>query len=88
MCEAAGMKTTWVLTEEERRKKFDRKGKKRRSSSIGQSEHQVINIKPDDNDHLSDDDMANISHYVAASDHYATSKVNDMDTELIRKIIR
>ena len=88
LCEAAGMKTTWVLTEEERKLKFDGKGKKRRSSSIGQSEHQVMNIKPDDNAHLSDDDVANISQYVAASDHWETSKVNDMDTELIRKIIR
>ena len=80
------MKTTWVLTEEERKLKFDGKGKKRRTSSIGQSE--MINIKPDDNAHLSDNDVANISHYVAVSDHYETSKVNDMDTELIRKIIR
>ena len=37
---------------------------------------------------LSEADVANISHYVAASDHWETSKVNDMDTELIRKIIR
>ena len=88
LCEAAGMKTTWVLTEEERKLKFDGKGKKRRTSAIGQSEHQVINIKPDDNAHLSADDVANISHYVAASDHWETSKVNDMDTELIIKIIR
>ena len=88
LCEAAGMKTTWVLTEEERKLKFDGKGKKRRSSSIGQSEQQVLDIKPDTSAHLSEDDLALITHYIAASDCCETSKVNDMDTELIRKIIR
>merc|ERR1712002_859335 len=54
LCEAAGMKTTWVLTEEERKMKFDGKGKKRRSSSTSanQSEDNLIKIKPDDNAHL------------------------------------
>ena len=57
LCEAAGMKTTWVLTEEERKIKFDGKGKKRRSSSIGQSDYyNCIQIKTDDNAHLSEDD--------------------------------
>jgi len=88
LCEAAGMKTTWVLTEEERKTKFDGKSKKRRSSSVGQSDHNCIKIKTDDNAHLSEDDIANISNYVAASDYWEISKVNDMNTELIRKIIR
>ena len=83
------MKTTWVLTEEERKIKFDGKGKKRRSSSVGQSDHNnCIKIKTDDNAHLSEDDIANISNYVAASEYWEISKVNDMNTELIRKIIR
>jgi len=89
LCEAAGMKTTWVLTEEERKIKFDGKGKKRRSSSVGQSDqNNCIKIKTDDNAHLSEDDIANISNYVAASEYWEISKVNDMNTELIRKIIR
>merc|ERR1711953_467481 len=88
LCEAAGMKTTWVLTEEERKIKFDGKGKKRRASSVGQSDHHCLKIKTDDNAHLSEDDIADISNYVAASDYWEISKVNDMNTELIRKIIR
>lgn len=88
LCEAAGMKTTWVLTEEERKMKFDGKGKKRRSSSVGQSDHNLLKIKTDDNAHLSEDDIAAISNYVAASDYWEISKVHDMSTELIRKIIR
>jgi len=88
LCEAAGMKTTWVLTEEERKIKFDGKGKKRRASSVGQSDHNCLKIKTDDNAHLSEDDIADISNYVAASDYWEISKVNDMNTELIRKIIR
>jgi len=88
-CEAAGMKTTWVLTEEERKTKFHGKGKKRRSSSV--SEHHndnMVEIKTDDNAYLTEDDIAAISAYVAASEYWEISKVNDMDTELIRKIIR
>merc|ERR1711872_944632 len=88
LCEAAGMKTTWVLTDEERKQKFDGKGKKRRSSSVGQSDHNLLKIKTDDNAHLSEDDIAAISNYVAASDYWEISKVHDMSTELIRKIIR
>ena len=34
LCEAAGMKTTWVLTEEERKQKFEGRKKKRKSGSI------------------------------------------------------
>jgi len=89
LCEAAGMKTTWVLTEEERKTKFHGKGKKRRSSSV--SEHlneNMVNIKTDDNAYLTEDDIATISAYVAASQYWEISKVNDMNTELIRKIIR
>ena len=83
------MKTSWVLTEEERKIKFDGKGKKRRSSSIGQSDYyNCIQIKTDDNAHLSEDDIANISNYVAASEYWEITKVNDMNTELIRKMIR
>ena len=83
------MKTTWVLTEEERTTKFHGKGKKRRSSSV--SEHlneNMVNIKTDDNAYLTEDDIATISAYVAASQYWEISKVNDMNTELIRKIIR
>merc|ERR1712013_142560 len=89
LCEAAGMKTTWVLTEEERKTKFHGKGKKRRSSSV--SEHlneNMVNIKTDDNAYLTEDDIATISAYVTASQYWEISKVNDMNTELIRKIIR
>jgi len=86
-CEAAGMKTTWVLTEEERKLKFDGKGKKRRSSS-GSKDNQMMKIKSENNSLLNEDDSANISNYVAASEYLKTSKVNDMDQELIRKIIR
>merc|ERR1712142_972200 len=64
------------------------KGKKRRSSSVGQSDHNLLKIKTDDNAHLSEDDIAAISNYVAASDYWEISKVHDMSTELIRKIIR
>merc|ERR1719284_2351945 len=43
LCEAAGMKTTWVLTDEERKQKFEGKGKKRKdrisSGSVSQGDN-------------------------------------------------
>ena len=82
------MKTAWVLTEEERKLKFEGKGKGKRPSSSGIGDSQDEIVKPPNSNALSEDDLANISNYVAASDHWEASKVNDMDTELIRKIIR
>ena len=75
------MKTTWVLTEEERRLKFQGKGGRKYLSNVTRDcqENDAINISGD---------LAKINIYVAASDYNEESKVNDMDTELIRKIIR
>jgi hypothetical protein len=88
LCEAAGMKTAYVLTEEERKLKFDGKGKRKRSSSCGNKESQEEAVNAFTNTALNEKDLANINNYVVASDYWETSKVNDMDTELIRKIIR
>ena len=87
LCEEAGMKTTWVLTEEERKLKFEGKGKKRRSSAK-EPEDVSLESKHNDCQFLSKDEYERINNYVAASDFQKTSKVNEMDTELIRKIIR
>jgi len=88
LCEAAGMKTTWVLTEEERKLKFEGKGKRKRSSSIGNGDNQEGILKASNNSALLQDDLAHIGNFVEASGYWETSKVNDMNTELIRKIIR
>ena len=38
LCEAAGMKTTWVLTDEERKQKFEGRGKRKSCSGDSQPE--------------------------------------------------
>ena len=95
LCENAGMKTSWVLTEEERKLKFAGKGKKRKdrvssgSGSLSQSdcpEAQEPGLMPVLE--LCETDMADIRNYVNISGCYEHSRVTDMDTQLIRKIIR
>ena len=73
------MKTTWVLTEEERKLKFEGKGKRKRTSTQSLDET---------NNTFTETDLSQINTYIAESEYWEISKVNDMNTELIRKIIR
>ena len=93
LCENAGMKTSWVLTEEERKLKFAGKGKKRKdrvsSGSVSQSDSTEVQdpgLMPVLE--LCETDMADIRNYVNISGFFELSRVTDMDTQLIRKIIR
>ena len=93
LCENAGMKTSWVLTEEERKLKFAGKGKKRKdrvsSGSVSQSDSTEVQdpgMMPVLE--LCESDMADIRNYVNISGCHEHSRVTDMDTQLIRKIIR
>ena len=103
LCELAGMKTSWVLTEEERKLKFAGKGKKRKdrmgsSGSVSQGDGSLVQQSltgdqgPDIHHMpmlgLCETDLADIQTYVLASGCYEVSRVADMDTQLIRKIIR
>ena len=72
LCEAAGMRTTWVLTEEERKQKFEGRTKRKSCS--------------DNNEELSEEELVAIGGYVKASDYWDQS--NDLDTSLLRQIIR
>ena len=99
LCELAGMKTSWVLTEEERKLKFAGKGKKRKDRVVSGSGSIVSTVSeslsPDPTElssmpmlGLCDTDMAEIQGHVLTSGCYEASRVSDMDTQLIRKIIR
>ena len=83
LCEAAGMKTTWVLTEEERKLKFEGKGKRKRTPT-GEKTQSL----DETNNTFTETDLSQINTYIAESEYWEISKVNDMNTELIRKIIR
>merc|ERR1712106_279139 len=87
LCLACGMKTTWVLTEEERKQKFEGKGKRKRNSE---------DLDGDDIDSdlatitrsINKEEMLEINDLVKTSGYFEMSKVNDMETSLIRDIIR
>ena len=67
------MRTTWVLTEEERKQKFEGRTKRKSCSS-------------DNNEEFSEEELVAIGGYVKASDYWDQS--NDLDTSLLRQIIR
>ena len=66
------MRTTWVLTEEERKQKFEGRTKRKSCS--------------DNNEELSEEELVAIRGFVKASDYWDQS--NDLDTSLLRQIIR
>ena len=89
------MKTTWVLTEEERMLMFVRKGNKRKnrvsaggsisvseSSSVPPGQMLVLRLL------RLTSTISSSQSYVAAAGVYEQSRVADMDTQLTRKIIR
>ena len=91
LCLKSGMKTTWVLSEEERIKKFEgRKIKRRKGKNPAEEEEDdstdevpVLNCKV-----ISEDEMLEVTDLVRITGYYEKSKVNDMETSLIRDIIR
>ena len=87
LCLACGMKTTWVLTEEERKQKFEgrRKGKRNSEDPDGDNiDGDLANISTG----ITEEEMLEINDLVKMSGYYEMSKVNDMETSLIRDIIR
>merc|ERR1719462_923368 len=90
LCEAAGMKTTWVLTDAERKQKFENRGKRKSCSGESQPEEnkEEASTAGKKTTLLSEEELSTVEGYVRASDYWEQSKVNDMDTGLIRQIIR
>merc|ERR1739838_627953 len=92
LCLKSGMKTTWVLSEEERKKKFEGRNIKRGKRKINDDECE----EDDSNDEaakksfivISEDEMLEVTDLVRITGYYEKSKVNDMETSLIRDIIR
>ena len=97
------MKTTWVLTEEERKQKFEGRKKKRKSGSIdeeivddplarvGISSQELEEVSSSMVLGQSFGDLqlnSKVEQYVRTSGHWDVSKVSDMNTSLIREFIR
>merc|ERR1719336_3408691 len=94
-CLDVGMKTTWVLSEEERKKKFEGRKinrKRRRRSQEVDGDHDEESDDPAaaaEEPHLiSEAETLEVTELVKISGHHDISKVNDMETSLIRDIIR
>eukprot|EP00092_Neocalanus_flemingeri_P041907 GFUD01045641.1.p1 GENE.GFUD01045641.1~~GFUD01045641.1.p1 ORF type:complete len:476 (-),score=149.67 GFUD01045641.1:139-1566(-) len=87
LCLAVGMKTTWVLTEEERKQKFAGRGKRKRKSE-DQDEENICNSLTGIASCISEEEMLEVKDLVKTSGYFEMSKVNDMETSLIRDIIR
>ena len=88
LCLACGMKTTWVLTEEERKQKFEGRGKRKRVSEDGGDGDNIDGDLANTNNCINEEEMLEINDLVKNSGYYEISKVNDMETSLIRDIIR
>ena len=89
------MKTTWVLSEEERKKKFEGRKINRKRRRRSQEEDGDQDEESDDpaaaveEPHLiSEAETLEVTELVKISGHHDISKVNDMETSLIRDIIR
>ena len=88
-CLAIGMKTTWVLSEEERKEKFDGRkiNRKRKLSKDASGECEEEDDPVVDNNLITDDEMLELNELLRVSGHNDQSKL-DMDVELIRSIIK
>merc|ERR1719471_989927 len=88
LCLACGMKTTWVLTEEERKQKFEGRSKKKRASSDDLDGENVDGALAGLSEIITQEELLEVNDLVKTSGYYEISKVNDMETSLIRDIIR
>jgi len=74
------MKTAWVLTEQERRQKFEAK--------VRDNKKTKEDVKKNSDMLLSEEDILEINDLVKISGHFEKSKVNDMETSLLRNIVK
>ena len=89
-CVEAGMKTAWVLTDEERKVKFEGRVKKKTKSEESSTEKELDDKlgAVDIAGYISDEELFEVNYYVEISEYHEMSKVHDMETTLIRDIIR
>ncbi|XP_023334818.1 oxysterols receptor LXR-alpha [Eurytemora carolleeae] len=91
LCEDAGMKTSWVLTDTEKKLKSSegKEGKQKRNSIDYDEVSNPPSLSGESSSiFISETELVLINELVEISDFWETSKVNDMDTTLIREIFR
>ena len=82
------MKTTWVLSEEERIKFKERSKKRNRSTEDERINSGAESLSLRNTCSINEEEMLEVNDLVKLSGYFDTSKVNDMETSLIRDIIR
>jgi len=97
-CEEAGMKPSWVLSDAEKRPRSSEKSKYGVQSDLddpvselggaGEPSGRTSIGDSGGSAFITDTELSLINELVEISDFWETSKVNDMDTALIREIIR
>merc|ERR1719410_1084744 len=89
-CLDVGMKTTWVLSEDERKKKFEGKKISRKKRNDKENDEDTGNDEPPSGDLfvITDEETSQVNYLINLCGHYEQSKVSDMETDLIRDIIR
>ena len=87
-CLAAGMKTTWVLNEEEKTKFLEgrRKNKKPEPDVFKEPAPPPRLMRPVSC--ISEEELLEVKNYVKTSGYFDISKVRDMDNLLLRELIR
>ena len=82
-CLAAGMKTNWVLNEEEKERFLNSRRKEHKSHSPNLKPRTLPSLS-----YISDEEMSEVNEFVNISEYFELSKVKDMGTGLIREVIR
>ena len=84
-CLNAGMKANWVLNEEEKEKFMNARRKK---TPIQDKNCKPKSGKPKSVCYISEDEIVEVNEFIKLSEYFEMSKVKDMETELIRELIR
>ena len=88
-CLAAGMRTVWVLNDEEKEKFLENRKKKKKSKSdskVCKRLSEPITLVP--RILITEAEILEINKYVRLSEYFKVSKVKDMEPSLIRELIR
>ena len=82
------MKTTWVLSEDERKKKFEGKKISRKKKNDKENDEDTDEPLSGDFFVITDEETSQVNYLINLCGYYEQSKVSDMETDLIPDIIR
>ena len=79
------MKANWVLNEEEKEKFMNARKKKEpiKENKCKPKSEQLKSVR-----YISEEEMLEVNEFIHMSEYFEMSKVKDMETELIRELIR